>query len=105
MFGGLDWTWIVIIIMIKIFHLVFNPFEHILQSKIAHLPPDHHTLGVVVVEELVARFIITLQCPPVLTQVEHPGVDSNPVEIARQLLTDVRLASGWQSNLVIIKLF
>ena len=35
---------------------------------------------------------------PVLAQVEHPGVDPDPVEVPGELLGDVRLAPGGEAD-------
>ena len=57
--------------------------------------PDGHRHLIVRPEELVTSVGIGRQAS-VLAQVEHPGVDADPVQVAGQFLGNVRFTSGWQ---------
>ena len=54
-------------------NFVLDPREHVLKRLVTDFLPDLDTLGVAVIEELVAGFIITLHLSPVLAQIEHPA--------------------------------
>ena len=42
--------------------------------------------------------VVPLKLASVLAEVEHPGVDPEPLEISRELLAYVRLAPGRESH-------
>ena len=44
------------------------------------------------------RFVVTLHLTAVLAEVEHSGVDAQPLQIPRELLADVSLSPGREAH-------
>ena len=84
--------------MISYFSSSINPGKQISQRLFANLHPNLDPFRIVWVKEVVFRLVITIHLPPILAEVEDPGVDPKPLEISGELLADVRLAPGRQSH-------
>ena len=78
--------------------VVINPLKHVGESHVTNLSSNLDSFWITVIKELVTWLVITLQLPPILPEVEHPGGDSDPVEVPGQLLADVRLPPGGETH-------
>ena len=77
-----------------------EPVDGVLQGVLHALLPDGLGTRVVWVKEVVFWFLglVLVDVPPIVSGIEHPGVDPDPVEVPGELLGDVCLTPGGEAD-------
>uniref|UniRef100_A0A6G5AFG7 Uncharacterized protein n=1 Tax=Rhipicephalus microplus TaxID=6941 RepID=A0A6G5AFG7_RHIMP len=79
------------------FSFRLQPFAHVFKSIQGTLAADGHGFSIICSEEVMA-LIGFRSLTPIFANIEHSGLDANPVEVASQLLGNVGFAPGRKTH-------